>query len=72
MPDGLPVELLAQLPDGGAAMSTHDETLHDVEVRQFIIELRLDMLEADLDRLADEVARLRRPSWWRRLIGGAR
>ena len=64
-------ELLARLPDGGGPVS-RDETLHDVEVRQFIIELRLDMLEADLDHLAAEVARLRRPSWWQRLIGGAR
>jgi hypothetical protein len=48
------------------------DDLHDLEVDALVLDLRVGLLEADLDgladrldRLEDEVRRLRRRRWWR-------
>ncbi len=58
------------LPDRRDAMNADD--IHDLEVDAAVLNLRVGMAEADLDALADrldriedELQRLRRRRWWR-------
>ena len=53
-------------------MSTHDEVFHDLEVALYCIELRVDLAEARLDSLAEQVELLQRRRWWHRFGGGDR
>jgi hypothetical protein len=58
------------LPDRRYAMNADD--VFDLEVDAAVLDLRVGMVEVDLDALADrldrleaDVARLRRRRWWR-------
>ena len=50
-------------------MSLDELDRHDVVaeliVATEVLALRVDLLEADVDRLADDVARLTKRRWWR-------